>query len=32
MLTVAGDSVMAGTEIRAVLVDAEFTTRLGCAL
>lgn len=29
MLTVAGDSVVAGAEVKAILVDAEVTTRLG---
>ena len=29
MLTVAGDVVSAGVEVKALLVDAEFTTRLG---
>lgn len=29
MLTVAGDTVVAGASVKAVLVDAEFTTRLG---
>ena len=29
MLTVAGDAFIARTSIKAVLVDAEFTTRLG---
>lgn len=29
MLTVAGDAVVAGAGVKAVLVDAEFTTRLG---
>lgn len=29
MLTVAGDALLAGAKVKAVLVDAEFTTRLG---